>query len=504
MNEASTARVVVAVLLLIVACSGGSSEPARVESARLALEVRTVPERPRVGGNQLELLLRDAQGVPVDDAHVSARIHMHAMGAMPAMGGPASVEKTGDGRWRADFDLAMGGTWIVEIRAHRPDGTGVEAEGSLSVGTPGLRLEAIGAAAPEPPSATSAPGAAPETGRTPRSPAAAPGAFRFDESRLRQIGVHSELPRTEDLTRVVRALGRVVLDETTLHDVTIRVAGFVEQIDADALGEPVVAGQVLFRFYSPDAHAAQSEYLTVRRSQAAARGGTAPERSDGLVRAAAERLRLWGIDAADIAVLARRGTPQETLPVRAPISGYVVEKTIVAGSPVAVGQRAYRIAPLDRVWIEAEVYEAELPRLAVGQPAEVVLPYAADQRFPATIAYVYPDLDPERRTARVRLELANPDLALRPEMYADVFLRQPLGSRFTVPASALLRTGDRSFVFVDLGGGRLQPQQVVTGIESDGRVEILSGLAPEQRVVVSGTFLVASESRLRAALETWR
>jgi len=504
MNEVSAARAVGAVLLLVVSCSGGRSEPARIESAGLALEVRTVPERPRVGGNQLDLLLRDAHGAPVDDAHVSVRVHMHAMGSMPAMGGAAGVEKTGNGRWRADFDLAMGGTWAVEVQAHRPDGGMLGAEGSLTVGAPGLRLAATGDMEPAPAAAKPETTGAPQGGRAPGDTAAAPGAFRFDESRLRQIGVHSELPRTEDLTRVVRALGRVVLDETTLHDVTIRVAGFVEEIDADALGEPVVAGQVLFRFYSPDAHAAQSEYLTMRRSQAAARGGSAPERSDGLVRAAAERLRLWGIDAADIAALARRGAPQETLPVRAPISGYVVEKTIVAGSPVAVGQRAYRIAPLDRVWIEAEVYEAELPRVAVGQSAEVVLPYAADQRFPATIAYVYPELDPERRTARVRLELANPDLVLRPEMYADVFLQQALGSRFTVPASALLRTGDRSFVFVDLGGGRLQPQQVVTGIESDGRVEILSGLTPDQRVVVSGTFLVASESRLRAALESWR
>lgn len=492
MNDTLLRSALPAALLVFVACGGGGSEPARVESAGLVLEARTVPENSRVGRNEIELTMRDAAGAPIDDAYVSVRVHMHAMGAMPAMGGPASVEKTGDGHWRAAFELAMGGTWIVEVQAHRPDGGGLEAEGSLTVGTPGLRLESTGAPAP-----------APTEGTPATEDAAAPGAFRFDESRLRQIGVRSELPRTEELTTVVRALGRVVLDETTLHDVTIRVAGFVEEIEADALGEPVDAGQVLFRFYSPDAHAAQREYLTVLHSQRTARGTSAPDRVDGLVRAAAERLRLWGIAAADVVALANRGAPFETLPVRAPISGYVFEKTIVAGSPVEVGQRAYRIAPLDRVWIEAEVYEAELPRLVVGQPAEVVLPYAADQRFPATIAYVYPNLEPQRRTARIRLEVANPDLALRPDMYADVFLHQALGPRFTVPASAVLRTGDRSFVFVDLGAGRLQPQRVVTGIESEGSVEIVSGLEPDRRVVVSGTFLVASESRLRAALESW-
>ncbi len=500
MNDTMLRSVLPAALLVLAACGGGGSEPARVESAGLVLEARTVPENPRVGRNEIEVTLRDAAGAPIDDADVSVRVHMHAMGAMPAMGGPASVEKSGDGRWRAAFELSMGGSWIVEVQADRPEGGGLEAEGSLTVGTPGLRLESTGVLDPAPTSGT--PDAAGDA-EAAKPDAAAPGAFRFDESRLRQIGVRSELPVAEELTTTVRALGRVVLDETTLHDVTIRVAGFVEEIEADALGEPVDAGQVLFRFYSPDAHAAQREYLTVLHSQRTARGSSAPDRVDGLVRAAAERLRLWGIAPADVVALANRGAPFETLPVRAPISGYVVEKTIVAGSPVEVGQRAYRIAPLDRVWIEAEVYEAELPRLAVGQPAEVVLPYAADQRFPATIAYVYPDLDPQRRTARIRLEVANPDLSLRPDMYADVFLHQALGPRFTVPASAVLRTGDRSFVFVDLGSGRLQPQRVVTGIESEDRVEIVSGLEPDQRVVVSGTFLVASESRLRAALESW-
>ena len=501
MIDTTLRSVLPAALLVLAACSGGGSEPARVETAGLVLEARTVPENPRVGRNEIEFTLHEATGAPITDAHVSVRVHMHAMGAMPAMGGAASVEETGDGRWRAAFELSMGGTWIVEVQVRRPDGVGLEAEGSLTVGTPGLRLASTGGRDPAP--ATGGPEAAGDAADAGNPDAATPGAFRFDESRLRQIGIRSELPRTEELTTVVRALGRVVLDETTLHDVTIRVAGFVEEIEADALGERVAAGQELFRFYSPEAHAAQREYLTALRSQAIARGSSAPDRADGLARAAAERLRLWGIDPADVAALAKRGTPRETLPVRAPISGYVVDKTIVAGSPVAVGQRAYRIAPLDRVWIEAEVYEAELPRLAAGQPADVVLPYAAEQRLAATIAHVYPNLDPQRRTARVRLEVDNPDLALRPEMYADVFLRQALGARFTVPASAVLRTGDRSFVFVDLGAGRLQPQRVITGIESDGRVEIVSGLEPDQRVVVSGTFLVASESRLRAALESW-
>jgi Cu(I)/Ag(I) efflux system membrane fusion protein len=478
-------------LLAVAGCSGGRSEPVRVESGGAVLEVRVSPAALRVGENRMELALRDAAGDPIDDAHVGVRVFMHAMGAMPAMGGPARVEKTGPGRWRADFGLEMGGTWLVAIDAHRPDAPSLAAEGSLTVGAPGLRLRARTASGGDrPPMPSDAVESAAPT-------------VQLDPSRLRQIGIRSEPARREELTTTVRALGRVALDETTLRDVTVRVAGFVGEVEADALGARVERGQVLFTVYSPEAYAAQREYLQALRSQAAARGTGAPARADALARAAARRLELWGFAPGEVAAIARRGAPQEYLPVRAPVSGYVIEKEIVAGSAVDAGQRAYRIAPLERVWIEAEVYEAELSLVAPGQPAEVALPYAPGRRFEATVAWVYPQLEADRRTARVRLELENPDLVLRPDMYADVFLHRALGPRLTVPEGAVLRAGDRSFVFLDLGDGRLRPQRVETGLASEGRVEILAGLEEGERVVASGTFLVAGEARLRAALESW-
>jgi Cu(I)/Ag(I) efflux system membrane fusion protein len=503
-------RLAAVLAISLAACGGGGSEPAVVEVGGLRLEASVTPPSLRVGQNEMEIVLRDAQGRSVDDAELSAKVHMHAMGAMPAMDGAAHVEDAGEGRWRVHFKLEMGGTWLVEVRARRPDGTALAAEGSLTIGTPGLRLAAHGAPAPAPaPSAepaAAAEGAGHVHGAAPRPSGAsegAPGEFRFDEARLRQLGIGSEPARREELTATVRAFGRVVLDETTLRDVTVRVGGFVGEVKADALGARVERDQELFDFYSPDVYAAQREYLEALRSQRAARGTSAPERADALARAAARRLELWGFAPAEIAAIGRRGAPQEYLPVRAPISGYVVEKEIVAGSPVEMGQRVYRIAPLDRVWIDAEVYESELDLVAPGQAAEVELPYALGRRFEATVGYVYPRLQEQRRTARVRLELANPDLVLRPEMYADVYLRRALGPRLTVPDSAVLRAGERSFVFLDLGEGRLRPQRVETGVASDGRIEILSGLEDGARVVSSGTFLVAGESRLRAALESW-
>ncbi|HEY8494554.1 MAG TPA: efflux RND transporter periplasmic adaptor subunit [Myxococcota bacterium] len=496
-------RLAALALLALAGCGAGRSEPARVEAGGLVLEARVSPPRLRVGENEMEIALRDAAGRPLEDAHVSVSVRMHAMGAMPAMGGPAAVEPAGAGRWRARFALEMGGTWMVAIEAHRPGAAPLRAEGSLTVGTPGLRLAAAQPAAA--PAEPAAPGAAPapEAAAHERAAGPHPGEFHFDAARLRQLGVASEPARREALETTVRAYGRVVLDESSLHDVTLRVGGVVGEVVANAPGEHVERGQVLFTVYGPELFAAQREYLEAQRARRAAQGTGAATRADPLVHAAARRLELWGVAAADVAALARRGEPQEYLPIRAPVSGYVVEKEVVAGSPVAAGQRAYRIAPLDRIWIEAELYEAELGLVTVGQPAEVTLPYAPGRRFEAEVAYLYPRVQEERRTARVRLELANPDLALRPGMYADVVLRSPLGERLTVPESAVLRAGTRDFVFLDLGNGRLRPQPVQIGITSAGRVEILAGLEEGQRVVRSGTFLVAGESRLRAALESW-
>ncbi len=185
------------------------------------------------------------------------------------------------------------------------------------------------------------------------------------------------------------------------------------------------------------------------------------------------------------------------------MSGYVVEKNLVAGSAFEPGQRLYRIAPLSRVWIEAEVYEYELSLVHEGQPATVTLPYLPERSFEATVAYVYPTLDPKTRTARFRLELPNPDLALRPDMYANVRLHAERGERLVVPQSAVLYAGERSFVFRALGDGRFRPQRVEVGLRSGEEVEILAGIDPGDAIVTSATFLIASESRLRAALELW-
>ncbi len=473
-----------AVWLGLLAC-GSRSEPVTVRAQGLEIEVAVEPAELRVGQNTLWVELRDASGKPVAGADVDVEVVMHAMGAMPAMGGPAHVTEEGEGRYRAEFALDMAGSWNVAIAAQPAGGPVARAQGSLAVGTSGVRLQGAAAEAAPAPQGEGAP------------------EFAIEPGRLQRIGVKIAPAERRALVSAVRAVGRVTSEETTLADVALKMNGWAGAVHANAIGAPVKKGDVLFGVYSPELHAAQQEFLTALRSQERASATNAPDRSDYLVRAARNRLRLWDIADADLERLAKSGEPLEHLPIRSPVTGYVVEKNLVEGSAFEAGQRLYRIASLARVWIEAEVYESELSLVREGQHASVTLPYQPGHTFEATVAYVYPTLDPKTRTARLRLALPNPDLALRPDMYANVRIEADRGERLVVPQSAVLYAGERSFVFRSLGDGRFRPQRVEVGLRSGEDVEILAGLEAGDPIVTSATFLIASESRLRAALEQW-
>jgi Cu(I)/Ag(I) efflux system membrane fusion protein len=295
----------------------------------------------------------------------------------------------------------------------------------------------------------------------------------------------------------------VTYDETRLSDVSVKYRGWIGTLHADSPGQLVRKGRPLFTLYSPELHAAQEELLAVLASQRQARGTSAPERADYLVEAARERLRLWDLEDAEIDRIAERGRAVKYLPIASPVTGYVVEKNVVAGAVVEPGMKLYRIAGLDRVWVEAEVYESELPLVSVGQQAEVGLSYLPGERFRGRVAFVYPYLEGSSRTGRVRIELANPGLELKPEMYADVTLLTDRGERLVVPEEAVLYAGPRRLVFVDLGEGRLRPQEIEVGVRSGDSYEVLSGLEEGETVVTSGNFLVAAESRLKSATGQW-
>jgi Cu(I)/Ag(I) efflux system membrane fusion protein len=490
-----------AALGLALAACGSHSDTTVIRASGIEMRVSGEPASPRVGSNELRVELRDAQGQPIEGALLEAKVQMPAMGAMPPMGGPAKVRELGGGRYLASYRIDMGGSWRLEVAVRTSAGGSVRAEGSLRTGSAGLRLESAGEAPPGDGSTPAADAAGP-----PPSPAAQaehPGEFQMAPERLQRIGVRTARVERRAIAQPIRAAGRVTYDETALQDVSLKVRGWVGALRADAVGDRVEKGGILFTLYSPELLAAQQEYLLVLRSQERARETSSPDRVDSLVDAARNRLRLWDVAPAELAQIALERRALEQLPIRSPASGYVLEKSIVAGSAVEPGQRLYRIAPLDRVWVEAQVYEAEVPLVRVGMPAEVTLPYLPGRRFQGSVAWLYPELSGGTHTARVRVELANPGLELRPDMLATVLLQPPLEERLVVPLSAVLHAGERSFVFLDLGGGRLRPQRVEVGLRSGEEVEIRSGLEEGQAVVASATFLVAAESRLRAALEQW-
>lgn len=318
------------------------------------------------------------------------------------------------------------------------------------------------------------------------------GVVRVDEGRRLQLGIRTGAVARAPMQRTLRAVGRVAYDETRLRDVTLKLGGWITKLHVTQTGQPVRKGQLLFRLYSPELFAAQQEYLLARG------------RHDALERAAAKKLELWGLTAAQIAEVAARGQPLEDVPFYAPGGGYVIEKNVVEGAAVQPGERLFRIAALDKVWVEAELFEADLPSVKPGAPATVELSYLPGATFAGKVAYVYPYLDPAARTGKVRIELPNAGRELKPDMYASVTFAIDLGTRLQIPIDAVVYTGMRRLVFVDLGEGRLRPQEVTLGARTDDQVEILSGLSAGQTVVTSGNFLVAAESRIRSAAKLWR
>lgn len=328
------------------------------------------------------------------------------------------------------------------------------------------------------------------------------GVLLIDEERRQRIGVTLGKVERRPMKLQIRAVGRATYDERKLTEVTTRIRGYVQELKVDETGQEVKKGQVLMTLYSPELYAAQQEYLLAIESQGRAeeRGSS---RSSYLVDAARRKLELWEMTSGQIERLARRGKPSDHVPILAPASGFVIEKNVVDGAAINPGDRLYRIAPIEKVWIEAEVYEADLPRIAVGQTAQVTLPYMPGRRYEAAITHVYPYLDHKTRTGRIRVEVDNEDLALKPNMYANVTIEVDLGERLTVPVSAVVYTGPRRLVFVDLGESRIRPAEVELGVKAGDHYEVLSGVSAGQRIITSGNFLIASESRLRSSLDYW-
>ncbi len=318
------------------------------------------------------------------------------------------------------------------------------------------------------------------------------GVLSIDEARRERSGFALSRAARVPLEVSVRAVGRVVVDERKLRDVSLRMSGFVRRLNVDELGQRVRRNQTLMTIYSPELYAAQLEYLTALRSRAFRKQASAV-RENPLAAAARQRLVLLGMSPRQVTRIAERGEASENVPIISTVAGYVIEKNVVRGGHVEAGERVFRIADLSEVWVEAEVNERDIPQVAVGQAVRVSV---GGREREGRVSFVAPRLT-ETRAMKVRVELDNADLALRPDMVANVSFAREIGSPLSVPESAVMVTGDRRVVFVDVGRGRVEPREIEVAGRTNGRVVVTSGLEEGDEVVSSGTFLIASESRLR-------
>ncbi|HEY3500627.1 MAG TPA: efflux RND transporter periplasmic adaptor subunit [Polyangiaceae bacterium] len=355
-----------------------------------------------------------------------------------------------------------------------------------------------------PPPSSSAPPAAPVAPSSAAPlPSGVPGLvpveLGFD--RVQTIGMRTAPAVTEPLAPELRTVGFVTADEARLARVHSRFSGWIERLAVATTGAKVRQGQVLAELYNLELLPAQQEFLAARRWNSGA-GGTTPGLSTPLEEAARQRLELFGMSKREIDAVAESGKAARTIAVTAPRGGYVVQKNAVQGAYVQPGTELFEIADLSRVWVLADVYEYDIARVALGQSATVVLGAYPNERFAGKVGFVSPILDSATRTLSVRVELDNKEGKLRPGLYADVTLALGAASGVVVPAEALVDTGEFQYVFVAKDGGRFEPRRVRAGARSGARVQILEGLAAGETVVTTANFLIDSESRLRAAIES--
>lgn len=337
-------------------------------------------------------------------------------------------------------------------------------------------------------------------------PSSVPGLATISptEEQRKQMALATSPVEVRPLAREVRTSARIVPDETRQHRVTTKVEGWVEKLFVNATGQEVRRGQPLLTLYSPELLATQEEYLSALAASKRLSGSTLPgvaQGGDDLLRAARRRLELWDLSEKQIQALEASGKAQRVVTLYSPASGFVSEKMVLEGQKIMPGEPLLTVSDLSTVWAEADVYEADLGLVRVGMDATLSLRAYPGKGFPGKIAFLSPFLDPMARTLKARLEVPNPDRTLKPEMYGEMSLSLEKESALTVPTSAVMRTGQKSVVFVQADSGALTPTAVTLGARSGDYYEVLSGLSEGERVVTSANFLVDSESSLKAALQ---
>jgi Cu(I)/Ag(I) efflux system membrane fusion protein len=321
------------------------------------------------------------------------------------------------------------------------------------------------------------------------------GAVQLSVEKVQKLGVKTELAALRELDNTLRVTGRVEVDERRIFTIAPKFEGWVERLLVNTTGQSVAAGQALFEVYSPELVSAQREYALAKQ------GETALQQADSdaqngmkqLAAASLARLKNWGVSADP--------SNARTVTFRSPVAGIVMDKKTVQGMRFGAGDTLYQIADLSSVWIVAEVAEQDVVHIQLGSPAQVSFAAYPGEVFAGKVNYVYPTLNPATRTVQIRIELANPKGRLKPALFANVALQSASrGKVLTVPNAAVIDSGTRQVVLVQLAQGRFEPRTVKLGQRGNDYVEVLEGIGAGEQIVTAANFLIDAESNLRAAL----
>ena len=332
------------------------------------------------------------------------------------------------------------------------------------------------------------------------------GTISIDPVTAQNMGVRTEKVVQRTLVKTIRTVGLLTYEEGRQYSVNSKIDGWIEKLFVNQEGQMITKGQPLMQIYSPELVAAQQEFLLAlenNRKQADSPVAGIAESAGRLLEAARTRLKYWDISPNQINSIEKTGQISKTLTLYSPHTGVVTMKKALEGMRTMAGEELLQISDISTIWVNADIFEYEMPWVRVGQSARIELPFAAGRVFEGKITYIYPYLKNETRTARARIELANPGLELKPDMYATVNIETgAVDGALAIPSNAILNSGRGQTVFVALGGGKYEPRQVKSGLTDDaGYIQILSGLREDESVVVSAQFMLDSESTLREAVQ---
>jgi len=307
---------------------------------------------------------------------------------------------------------------------------------------------------------------------------------------VQKIGVKKEAVEKRNLEKVVKTVGKVEFKEPNLYFINTKYDGWIEKLYADRVGKFVEKGEVLLEIYSPELFLAEQEYLIAFKTG-----------DKSIIDSAKKRLKLWDLKDEQIKDLEEKGEIKKTLKIYSPYSGFIIEKNVIEGQKIGQGENLYKIADLSEVWVIGDVYEYDLPLIKVGDEVDVKLPFSPKENFKGKIDYIYPYINQETRTNKIRVEVKNKDFKLKPEMYANLEIKVSYGEKIAVKKSSVIDLGSKKYVFVVKEDGHLEPRQVEVGSCFEDFYEVLEGLEVGEIIAASSLFLIDSEASLKEALE---